>query len=348
MKAENFDYSALPQDAFELTHNDINAHVDRNFASQNYWKDALVRFLRNKGAIFGLIMIAIIIFFAVAGPAMTPYTYESQIIEEQNLAPRIPGLENLGIFDGTESIFLSGKEIKQNLYEKNGFDDVYYWFGSDTLGRDIFTRVWEGTRISLYIAVVAVVIDVLFGLSYGLVSVYFGGRLDSIMQRCAEILNSIPNLVIVTLMILVLSPGLGAIIVALMITGWIPMSRIARAQMLKLKEQEFVLASKTLGASPIRIIFKEIMPNIIGQIITQTMFSIPHAIFTEAFLAFVGLGIPAPMASLGTLISDAYKNFSTHPYMIVSPLIVLALLMLSFNLLADGLRDALDPKQKDM
>lgn len=348
MKAENFDYSVLPEDAFELTNNDINAHVDRNFASQNYWKDALVRFLRNKGAIFGLIMIAIIIFFAAFGPAMTPYTYESQIIEQQNLAPRIPGLENLGIFDGSETIYLVGRGIEQNLYVENGFDDVYYWFGSDTLGRDIFTRVWEGTRISLYIAIVAVVIDVIFGLSYGLISGYFGGKLDAVMQRCAEILNSIPNLVIVTLMILVLSPGLGAIIVALMITGWIPMSRIARAQMLKLKEQEFVLASKTLGASPLRIIFKEIMPNIIGQIITQTMFSIPHAIFTEAFLAFVGLGIPAPMASLGTLISDAYKNFSTHPYMILSPLIVLALLMLSFNLLADGLRDALDPKQKDM
>ncbi|MBQ7124332.1 MAG: ABC transporter permease [Oscillospiraceae bacterium] len=348
MKAENFDYSALPQDAFELTHNDVNAHIDRNFASQNYWKDALVRFLRNKGAIFGLIMIAVIIFFAVFGPSMTSYTYESQIIDQQNLAPRIPGLEDLGIFDGSETMVLGEVKLEINGYESKGLDDVYYWFGSDTLGRDIFTRVWEGTRISLYIAVVAVVIDVLFGLSYGLISGYFGGKLDAVMQRCAEILNSIPNLVIVTLMILVLSPGLGAIIVALMITGWIPMSRIARAQMLKLKEQEFVLASKTLGAGPLRIIFKEIMPNIIGQIITQTMFSIPHAIFTEAFLAFVGLGIPAPMASLGTLISDAYKNFTTHPYMIMSPLIVLALLMLSFNLVADGLRDALDPKQKDM
>ena len=347
MKAENFDYSKLPADAFELTHNDVHKHVDRNFASQNYWKDALIRFVRNKGAIFGLIMIAIIIFFAVFGPGMTPYTYESQIIDQQNLAPRIKGLEWLG-FDGTETMRLGEVELEVNGYERGGFTDSYYWFGSDTLGRDIFTRVWEGTRISLYIAIVAVIIDVLFGLSYGLISGYFGGRLDSIMQRCAEILNSIPNLVIVTLMILVLSPGLGAIIVALMITGWIPMSRIARAQMLKLKEQEFVLASKTLGASPMRIIFKEIMPNIIGQIITQTMFSIPHAIFTEAFLAFVGLGIPAPMASLGTLISDAYKNFTTHPYMILSPLIVLAFLMLSFNLVADGLRDALDPKQKDM
>lgn len=348
MKAENFDYSALPNDAFELAHNDVNAHIDRNFASQNYWKDALIRFLRNKGAIIGLIMIAIIAFFAIAGPSMTPYTYESQIIEQQNLAPRIPLFEKLGIFDGSETLYFGGASIEINGYEKNGFDDIYYWFGSDTLGRDIFTRVWEGTRISLYIAVVAVVIDMIFGLSYGLISGYFGGKLDSVMQRIAEILNSIPNLVIVTLMILILSPGLGAIIVALMITGWIPMSRIARAQMLKLKEQEFVLASKTLGATPIRIIFKEIMPNIIGQIITQTMFSIPHAIFTEAFLAFVGLGIPAPMASLGTLISDAYKNFTTHPFMILSPLIILALLMLSFNLVADGLRDALDPKQKDM
>ncbi len=336
MKAENFDYSALPADAFELAHNDVNAHIDRNFASQNYWKDALIRFLRNKGAIIGLVLITIIAFFAAFGPSMTPYTYESQIIEEQNLPPRIPFLEDFGIFDG------NGK------YDKEGLEDTYYWFGSDTLGRDIFTRVWEGTRISLYIAIIAVVIDIVFGLSYGLVSGYFGGRLDAVMQRCAEILNSIPNLVIVTLMILVLKPGIGAIIVALMITGWIPMSRIARAQMLKLKEQEFVLASKTLGASPLRIIFKEIMPNIVGQIITQTMFSIPHAIFTEAFLAFVGLGLPAPMASLGTLISDAYENFTTYPYMIVSPLIVLAVLMLSFNLVADGLRDALDPKQKDM
>ena len=346
MKAENFDYSALPENAFELQHNDIHAHVDTNFASQSYWKDALVRFVRNKGAIIGFILIVVIVIFAIIGPHISGYTYREQNIAQQNLPPRIKGLEWLG-FDGKESIKVGDIELEMDKYT-GAFDDVYYWFGSDNLGRDIFTRVWEGTRISLYIAVVAVAVDIVFGLSYGLISGYFGGRVDAVMQRCAEILNSIPNLVIVTLMILVLEPGLGAIIVALMITGWIPMSRIARAQMLKLKEQEFVLASKTLGAGPFRVIFKEIMPNIIGQIITQTMFSIPHAIFTEAFLAFVGLGIPAPMASLGTLISDSYKSFTTHPYMILSPLIVLALLMLRFNLVADGLRDALDPKQKDM
>lgn len=200
----------------------------------------------------------------------------------------------------------------------------------------------------MYIALAAVMIDMVFGLSYGLISGYFGGAVDNAMQRFAEVLNGIPNLVIVTLLIIVLKPGLITITFSLMITGWIGMNRIARAQMLKLKEQEFVLASRTLGASDLTIIFKEILPNIFGQIITNTMFSIPNAIFTEAFLAFIGLGVPAPMASLGSLISDSFKSFTTHPYMIIPPIIVLAILMLSFNMLADGIRDAFDPRMKEM
>jgi oligopeptide transport system permease protein len=229
-----------------------------------------------------------------------------------------------------------------------GLEDVYYWFGTDVLGRDIFTRTWMGTRISLYISLVAVLVDMVFGLSYGLISGYFGGKVDNAMQRFAEVLNGIPNLVVVTLLIIVLKPGLMTITFSLMITGWIGMSRIARAQMLKLKQQEFVLASRTLGARDFFIIFKEILPNILGQIITNTMFSIPTAIFTEAFLAFIGLGVPVPMASLGLLISDAFKSFTTHPYMIIPPVVVLAILMLSFNMLADGIRDAFDPKMKEM
>jgi oligopeptide transport system permease protein len=242
----------------------------------------------------------------------------------------------------------SGGQVETNKYlENNELKDVYYWFGSDVLGRDIFTRTWMGTRISLYIALIAVLIDMLFGLSYGLISGYFGGAVDNAMQRFAEILNGIPNLVIVTLLIIVLKPGLATITFSLMITGWIGMSRIARAQMLKLKEQEFVLASRTLGAKDFFIIFKEILPNILGAIITNTMFSIPNAIFTEAFLAFIGLGVPPPMASLGSLISESFKSFTTHPYMIMPPVIVLAILMLSFNMLADGIRDAFDPKMKE-
>lgn len=342
----------LPND-FELVGEENLAHVDKNYASQPYWKDILSRFKKNKGAMIGLVCIILITFMAIIGVGLNGHTYDSQIISHQNLAPRVPGVEKLGILDGSESMNTSTGTVEVNKYvsadgTKTGKEDVYYWFGTDVLGRDIFTRTWMGTRISLYIALVAVLIDMIFGLSYGLISGYFGGVVDNAMQRFAEILNGIPNLVIVTLLIIVLKPGLLTITFSLMITGWIGMSRIARAQMLKLKEQEFVLASRTLGAKDFFIIFKEILPNILGQIITNTMFSIPNAIFTEAFLAFIGLGVPAPMASLGSLISEAFKSFTTHPYMIVPPLVVLAVLMLSFNMLADGIRDAFDPKMKEM
>lgn len=340
-------------DDFEFAWKENIPRVDKVYASQSYWRDVLGRILKSKGSIIGLIFIVFITFMAIFGVGMNENTYDSQIISHQNLAPRIPGLEKLGILDGGETMNTSSGKVEVNKYvskdgSKTGLEEVYYWFGTDVLGRDIFTRTWMGTRISLYIALAAVIIDMIFGLSYGLISGYFGGKVDNIMQRFAEILNGIPNLVIVTLLIVVLKPGLLTITFSLMITGWIGMNRIARAQVLKLKEQEFVLASKTLGAKSFFIIFKEILPNIIGAIITNTMFSIPNAIFTEAFLAFIGLGVPAPMASLGSLISEAFKSFTTHPYMIVAPVVVLAILMLSFNILADGIRDAFDPKMKEM
>jgi oligopeptide transport system permease protein len=325
--------------------------LDMNFASQSFWKDAYARFRRNKGAMFSLTVILLIVIFAIVGPMISPYTYQETHITETNRAPRIPLIEKLGIFNGDEVLKTSTGSKLKNAYvinkETGEKSDVYYWFGSDTLGRDIWTRTWTGTRVSLYIAVIAVLIDMVLGMGYGLISGYFGGKVDNVMQRVAEIINSIPTLVIVTLLMLVLKPGLTTITIALMITGWIGMSRIARAQMLKLKEQEFVLASHALGASSFRVIFSEIFPNIIGQLITNTMFSIPNAIFTEAFLSFVGLGIPEPMCSLGSLISYAFQSFTTHPYQILPPVIVLALLMLCFNMLADGLRDAFDPKMKE-
>jgi oligopeptide transport system permease protein len=225
---------------------------------------------------------------------------------------------------------------------------VYFWFGSDNFGRDIRTRTWSGARVSLIIAIAAAIIDMVIGMSYGLISGYFGGKVDMVMQRILEICNGIPRLVIVILLLLVLKPGMLTIVIALMLTEWVGMSRIARAEMLKLKEQEFVLASRTLGAKSFHIIFSEVLPNIIGPIITQVMFSIPTAIFTEAFLSFVGLGIPVPQCSLGSLISDGFNSFTTHPFQIVPSIVVMALLMLSFNLVGDGLREALDPKMKEM
>lgn len=335
-------------DDFKLRGSTSDTKIDLNFASQNYWTEVRARFFDNKGAVISLIVLVLLFILALFGPGMNSYTYSGQTLSEKNLAPRVPGIESLGILDGDESLKTTTGTKVVNGYKDKGLDDTYYWFGSDTLGRDIWTRVWEGTRVSLGIAVVAAIIDMIIGMSYGLISGYFGGRVDSIMQRIAEIINGIPRLVIVTLLILILPRGFITIVFALMITEWIGMSRIARAEMLKLKEQEFVLASRTLGAGSFFIIFREILPNIIGQIITQLMFSIPTAIFTEAFLSFVGLGIPAPMCSLGSLISDAFNSFTTHPYQIVAPIVVLALLMLCFNMLADGLREAFDPKLKEM
>jgi len=348
----NTEYSFSPED-FEFVPKENLLPPEEVYNTQSYFKDIKKRFTANKGALAGGVFILLILLLAIIGPMISGHTYYSQKITHQNLAPRIKLLEGLGIFDGSETVTTSIGTVKQNKYlsedsSSTGLHEVYYWFGTDVLGRDIFTRTWEGTRISLYIAFVAVIVDMCFGMIYGLISGYFGGRTDMIMQRFAEILNGIPTLVIVTLLILVFRPGLLTITIALAITGWIGMSRIARAQVLKLKEQEFILASKTLGAKDFFVIFKEILPNIFGQLIVMSMFSIPNAIFTEAFLAFIGLGVPQPLASLGSLISDAFKSFTTHPYMIVFPVIVLGIIMLSFNLMADGLRDAFDPKMKEI
>jgi len=327
-------------DDFKFAYDRNAKLIDKTYNSTSYIKDVFSNFAKNKGALIGIVIIVIIVIMAIIGPYFNAHTYKSILIEQASLPPRIPLLENLGIFDGTRNGI--------DIYLKKGVSDIYYWFGSDTQGRDLFTRVWAGTRVSLIIAVSAVLIDIFIGMIYGLVSGYFGGKVDILMQRIAEILNGIPQLVIVTLLGLILPPGITSIIFALMITGWIGMSRIARAQVLKLKEQEYILASKTLGARDFAIIFKDILPNIFGQIIIMSMFSIPNAIFMEAYLSFVGLGVPAPLASLGSLISEGYKSITVMPYIILSPIIVLALLMLSFNLFADGLRDAFDPKMKQM
>ncbi|HEX3077696.1 MAG TPA: ABC transporter permease [Lachnospiraceae bacterium] len=275
--------------------------VDEVYESQTYWQDIKSRFSKNKGALAGMICILVILLLAIIGPIISGHTYQEQNIAHQNLAPRVPGIENLGILNGSETMHTSTGTVKSNKYVSEdptittGLEKTYYWFGTDVLGRDIFTRTWEGTRISLYIALIAVIIDMCIGMVYGLISGYFGGKVDMVMQRFSEILNGIPTLVIVTLLILVFKPGLLTITIAIGLTGWIGMSKIARAQVLKLKEQEFILASKTLGARDFFIIFKEILPNIFGQLIVMSMFSIPSAIFTEAFLAFIGLGVPQPL-----------------------------------------------------
>ena len=328
----------MDNNAFQFSTEAHPEAAEREYANDSYIREAVRHFAANKGSVVSVVIIAIIIVMAVVAPILSPYSYRDVQSQFSNLPPRIPGLEHLGGFNG----FMDGV----NVYQQKNALSQYHFFGTDNLGRDIWTRVWCGTRISLLIAGVAVLIDVFIGVVYGLISGYFGGKIDIVMQRITEILSSLPQLVIVTLMVVVMKPGLSSIIISIMITGWIDMSRIVRAQVLKFKNHEFVLAARTLGVSNKNILFREILPNAMGQIIVTFMFSIPSAIFLEAFLAFVGLGVPAPTASLGSLINDGYASALSYPYMVVAPVVVLALLMLGFNLFADGLRDAIDPQME--
>ena len=323
----------LIKEDFEFI-SDRDISVDENFASQGYWKGVAVHFFRNKFAVTGLILVSVIILFAVFAPLVSNYTYE-QIISVTDS-------------DGKEFIAKSLSPQIGGSESQNFFADRTFLFGTDDMGRDLWTRTWQGARVSLLIAFVAIFIDMLIGTSYGLISGYFGGMVDNILQRFIEIAGSIPTLVIISILAIFMDKGIGLVIASLLITEWIGMSKIARAECLKLKEREYVLASRTLGAGSFHIIFKQILPNTIGPIITQVMFSIPVAIFTEAFLSFVGVGIVLPQCSIGSLIEAGFGNVTILPYQILPPITVLAILMLGFNLIGDGFREALAPKLEDM
>lgn len=337
--------SNIPKDRFRPAEIDASKSEEINKPSLTFWQDAWMRVRKNKGALVSLIVMAFIIIMAFLGPLISGKEFDTQNVSHNNLPPKIQGLDNISWlpFDGTKTN-KAGKEI--DMYEVKKVDE-YYWFGTDALGRDLFTRTWKGTQISLYIAFLAALIDMIIGVAYGAISGYYGGRLDNVMQRITEILVGIPLMIVVILMILVLQPGIISITVALTITGWVGMARVVRAQTLKLKEQEFVLASKTLGNSNGKIISKHLLPNLAGVIIINTMFTIPNAVFFEAFLSFIGLGLQDPYASLGTLIDDGFKVLRLHPHEMIIPAVIISIIMITFNMLADGLRDALDPKMRD-
>ncbi|WP_042374505.1 oligopeptide ABC transporter permease [Neobacillus jeddahensis] len=336
---------SISKDMFAPAHIDPSKSEKIAKPSLNFWQDSWLRVRKNKGAVVSMVILGILIIMAFVGPMITPYTYDNQNTKHNNLPPRIQGIENVHWlpFDGT----LARRDgTVYNAYEVRKVD-AYYWFGTDNLGRDQFARIWKGTQVSLFIAFMAALVDMAIGVAYGAISGYLGGKTDSIMQRIIEVIVGIPNLIVVVLMILVLKPGIIPIIIALTITGWTSMARVVRAQVLKFKGQEFVLAAKTLGASNSSIIFKHMIPNMFGVIIINTMFSIPNAIFFEAFLSFIGLGLQEPHASLGTLVNSGFKSMIAFPYQMIIPSIIIALIMVCFNLVADGLRDALDPKMRD-
>lgn len=374
-----FDIDNIQKDMFEPA--DIVADAEGITSEpMTFWQDSFSRLLKNKIAVISLGIIAILIVFSVFVPMLSPYKVNKRVLDDIRVAgelpPRVPFLENIGLFDGsliqeytTESFndlgYKAGDyeiletfskndiehvKVKEYTYKIRDIEDEYYFFGTDVLGYDLWTRVWYGTSVSLLIGFYAAVIYVLIGTIYGGIAGYNGGsRLDDIMMRIIEILYGIPSIVVLFILFMFMEPGVGPIAIAIALTGWIGIARMVRAQFLRLRNQEFVLAARTLGATPKRIISKHLIPNVLAQIIVMASFSIPGAIFYEAFLAFVGIGLNPSKPSLGVLINDALSTtYGTMPYVyqLVIPCFILSILMLSINLLSNGLRDALDPRMR--
>lgn len=299
----------LNKELFQPIEKDLSKAEEISRPSLSFWRDAWRRLKANKLAMVGLWILVILSIMAVIGPSINGFTYYDTNLKMKNLAP-----------------------------------SSMYWFGTDDLGRDMFTRLWYGARISLFIGITAALIDLVIGIIWGGIAGYKGGKVDDFMMRFADILNGLPYLLVVIMLMVVMEQGLFTIIVAMTITGWIGMARIVRGQILQLKEQEYVLAARSLGASSSRILFKHLIPNAMGPIIVTMTLTVPSAIFTEAFLSFLGLGVQAPIASWGTMANDGLGALRYYPWRLFFPAIFISITMLAFNVLGDGLRDALDPR----
>lgn len=277
--------------------------------SLTFWQDAWRKLHKNRIATASMLVIACCVLLALIGPALVPYGYSATDASSIDIPP-----------------------------------NREHWFGTDSLGRDLWARTWMGARVSLLIGFVAAFVNSCLGVVIGGIAGYAGGKTDMIIMRIIDILYAIPYMIVAILLMVVLKPGMPSIIVAMVIIGWIKSARLVRGQVLSLKNQEYVLAARKLGASNFRIIFRHMIPNTLGLIITDLTMAVPYAIFTEAFLSYIGLGIQPPQSSWGLLARYGAQNFRVAPFQLFIPAVVISLTMLSLNLFGDGLRDALDPK----
>ncbi|MGD8189123.1 ABC transporter permease [Brevibacillus ginsengisoli] len=299
----------LTKEHFQPISMDLRQAEEIKRPSLSFWADAWRRLRMNKVAMASLIFLIILILCATFVPIFSHNNYFSNDLVGKNKAP-----------------------------------SAEHWFGTDDLGRDVFVRVWYGARISLEVGFAAALSDLLLGVLWGGIAGFFGGKVDEIMMRIADILFAIPYLLVVILLMVVMDPGVLTIIIAMSITGWIGMARIVRGQMMQLKAQEFVLAARSLGADSKRIIFKHLIPNALGPIIVTLSLTVPSAIFTESFLSFLGLGVAAPIASWGTMASEGLPAMKYYPWRLMFPAVFISITMLAFNLFGDGIRDAVDPR----
>jgi oligopeptide transport system permease protein len=279
--------------------------------SLTYWQDAWIKLRKNKIATISLIIVLVYVAFAIFAPMLSQYDHVSQNADTRNLRP-----------------------------------NMEHWFGTDFAGRDLWVRNWVGARISLFIGVAVVLISTALGCIIGGISGYFGGKVDLIIMRVVDVFYGIPMIIVAILFMVVFPPGMYTIILAMVVTWWIGSARMVRGQILSLKNSEFIMAARTLGAGNWRIIMRHLIPNISGILITTMTMSIPGAIFVEAFLSFIGIGVQAPMCSWGSLAQLANQYYQIYPYQLIIPAFFICTTVLAFNLLGGGLRDALDPKTR--
>ena len=315
--------------------------------SVSFWKDGFRRLRKNKVAMVSLVVIILIMILSFIVPSFYPYSYKTQIKGANNLAPMQYSADELARIDAGESVFP-------------------HILGTDKMGRDYAIRVMMGSRISLMVGLIATAIILVIGSIYGSVAAFFGGWVDLVMMRIVDIIYTVPDVLLIVLLSFAIKspleslsqvPGFGwvqtvgtnliSIFIVFALLYWVGMARMVRSQILMLKESEYVTAARALGAKNGRIIKKHLLTNCIGTLIVTTTLQIPSSIFTESFLSFLGLGVAVPLPSLGSLASEAINGINTYPYLLFIPSILVSLIILSFNLLGDGLRDAFDPKLKN-
>lgn len=334
---------------FNLATEEEKRQQDVMSESTTFFKDGMKKLMKNPLAVASIIVLVLVLAMIIVVPAVIPYEY-SQIITVNG--QRDKTAKNLPPF--------TYSELEQEYIDEGGtvFPHI---FGTDEMCRDYFIRVIYGTRISLFIGIFASLIVLVIGVLYGSIAGYAGGKVDLIMMRIVDIIYSLPDMLMIILLSVVLKETITlpagsiwsrlgnnmiSIFIVFALLYWVGMARLVRGQILSIKENEYILAAKSIGAKPGRIIKSHILPNCISVIIISTALQIPSAIFTESFLSFAGLGVQAPMPSLGSLANAARSGIQSYPYKLIFPAIMICLIVLAFNLLGDGLRDAFDPKLK--
>lgn len=292
-------------------------HIEKPQLS--YAKDVAQRFFSNRVAVISLAVLVALIVMALIGPLMTSYDYR------------------------TTDVAAVAKQLSEGGRKALG-PSSEHWFGVDTLGRDLWARIWMGTRYSLLIGFSAAVVQAIIGVLVGCISGYCGGMIDVLIMRAVDVLDAIPYLIYVIIIMIIFGSGILPILLALALTGWLSMARLVRGQILTLKNEDYILAARSLDTGAIGIMVGHLIPNCMGIIIVSLSMAIPGAIFSEAFLSFLGIGLAAPLTSLGQLISTGIREMRNYPYQLIIPSAVISLLMLSLQLIGDALRDAVDPK----